>query len=199
MHLYGTFLLKLLKQFQFHNTCVDWIRRNILHLAVEIKGGNCQWLSSAEQNRAQLVLSFLHTDFPGVKEKVIKEGVQTHGGTGPLIGFRASVNSLIKCINCSLPVYFPDLRVCRTYQILTGLEDHGLVQCSSKLPVNLNQSECLPKIPVHASRGSKLVSLSGAWGSEFSHHVILILVNQEIHFSNIGLPYPWRRDKAIKD
>lgn len=37
LHLYDAFLLKLLKQFQLHNTCVNWIRRNILRFEVEIK------------------------------------------------------------------------------------------------------------------------------------------------------------------
>lgn len=46
LHLYGTFLLNLLKQFRLHNTWVNWMRRNTLHFEVEIKDRNCQWLSS---------------------------------------------------------------------------------------------------------------------------------------------------------
>lgn len=71
LHLYGTFLLKLLKQFQHHNTCVNWMRRNILHLEVEMKDTNCQWLSSTEQSRARGCTK----NFPeSLKKKVIREG-----------------------------------------------------------------------------------------------------------------------------
>lgn len=65
---------------------------------------------SLQQNRAQPVPSITHTVFPDVKEKVIKEGVQTHWGKGPLLGFKASVNSLRKCTKYSLPVYLPGLK-----------------------------------------------------------------------------------------
>lgn len=59
-----------------------WIdKKNTLRFEVEIKAGNCQWLSSTGQSRAQPVPSLAHTDSPlGVKEKVIKKGVQTHWG-----------------------------------------------------------------------------------------------------------------------
>lgn len=62
-------------------------------------------LNRTEQSTA----SITHTVFPDVKEKVIKEGVQTHWGKGPLLGFTASVNSLRKCTKCS-PVYLPGLK-----------------------------------------------------------------------------------------
>lgn len=80
LHLYGTFLLKLLKQFQLHNTWVNWMRRNTLHFEVEIKDGNCQWLSSTEQNKVQWVFSFPYPDFPrNFTEKTIKEGALVSG------------------------------------------------------------------------------------------------------------------------
>ena len=82
-------------------------KKNTLCFEVEIKAGNCQWLSSTGQSRAQPVPSLAHTDFLGVKEKVVKKGVQTHWGKkGLWTGFRASVNSLRKYAKCSPPGTF---------------------------------------------------------------------------------------------
>ena len=71
---------KALKAISASQYLCELDKKNTLYFEVEIKVGSCQWLSSTEQSRAQPVPSLTHTDFLGVKEKVIKQGVQTHWG-----------------------------------------------------------------------------------------------------------------------
>lgn len=85
LHLYGTFLLTLLKQCQHHNTYVNWIRRNILYFEVEMKEASCQWLSLTEQSRAEQSM-WVHKEFSwksqrqGYQRRGSNPGVQTHAG-----------------------------------------------------------------------------------------------------------------------